>query len=367
MSPRTPVAAVGCLLAFGALASPAAAQSQNEALWSVGLDGSKNAIAAPVGFGAAIGAAWSPDSTRAAFITYKTDDGDHPGRLIVKAADGSGPEKRIATDVAFDDPDAAWSPTGDRIAYVDVNGDVRTVAPDGSHNERVAAAGGAVRLRWSPDGSSLVYSAPLERRCHGFHDYTYAIYTVAPGHHARRITSPALCDLTRTEADFYATWTDDDHVAFVRDHRDQTTSHELGSTLYVADVGGTLQRVPLPGGTNWSIFGGDLAVGPDHQTIAIEVNRFTVRSNGKLSFHDANDLWILRGKTATHLKLHAGEGGGPVFTPDGHVAECGYPGVFLYDDLGKRRLLARFDNCFLGPASPDGSHILVGAATAEGD
>src|SRR4051794_31684426 len=128
MSPRTPVAAIGCLLAFAALAAPAAAQSDDDALWSVGHDGSKNAIAAPVGFGAAVSASWSPDSARVAFVTYAKDDGDHPGRLIVKAADGSGEETKIAGDVSFDQPDVAWSPKGDRIAYVDVDDDVRTVA-----------------------------------------------------------------------------------------------------------------------------------------------------------------------------------------------------------------------------------------------
>jgi hypothetical protein len=160
---------------------------------------------------------------------------------------------------------------------------------------------------------------------------------------------------------------DDGHIAFVRERREQQTFHELGSTLYIADLDGKLRRVPLPTGDRWSIFGGDIAVGPDHQTIAIELNRFTVRSNGKNSFANTNDLWLVRGKSATHLKLHPGEGGGPGFTGDGHVAECGYPGVFVYDDLGKRHLLARFDYCLMGSWSPDGSHVLVAASTAEGD
>ena len=93
---------------------------------------------------------WSPDSSRVAFSR---------GRGIAVATLATGAIRSITrcpgqcADVA-----PAWSPTGQRIAFVR-NDAIFTVRPDGSRLTRLAA-GLASSLAWSPDGASFVFDSP---------------------------------------------------------------------------------------------------------------------------------------------------------------------------------------------------------------
>ena len=98
-------------------------------------------------------AEWSPDGTK---IALASDS------LCVMNADATG---KISLGVGAEF--VAWSPNGDRLAYVSkgiagqaVN-DIYTIAPDGTGAVRITSDGALKNsLSWSPDGTKLVFGGP---------------------------------------------------------------------------------------------------------------------------------------------------------------------------------------------------------------
>ena len=92
----------------------------------------------------------SPDGSRIAYS-------DYAGRLsrvvdlFVVEADGSNKHKIAAEAVNW-----GWSPNGAHIAYDDPGG-IFVVDADGSNKSKIASGEGLGFLRWSPDGSRIVY------------------------------------------------------------------------------------------------------------------------------------------------------------------------------------------------------------------
>ncbi len=116
--------------------------------------------------------AWSPDGSRIAFISSRTEAGGHDARnyrLYTMAADGS--DVRLLGPGADDPYFAAgphaprWSPDGERLAFVvyEYDGDweagrsVYTVGADGSGLTKVADA--VSGPAWSPDGERIAVAA----------------------------------------------------------------------------------------------------------------------------------------------------------------------------------------------------------------
>jgi Tol biopolymer transport system component len=107
---------------------------------------------------------WSPDGTSLAFADASS------GELYVIRADGTGqvritqpPTPRSCVDPVGScggDVDPAWSPQGDRIAFVEGDS-IWTIRPDGSDRRLFAqhfdgrAPGIVRRLAWSPDGKRI--------------------------------------------------------------------------------------------------------------------------------------------------------------------------------------------------------------------
>ncbi len=102
-------------------------------------------------------AAYSPDGSRVAYL-------DHNGSLVVAAADGSDAQEVIAPRVER----PVWSPTGDRIAFIYSEGrgpastELRVLdVTTGEVTSLVAGAGGSDLLwviEFSPEGDQILFS-----------------------------------------------------------------------------------------------------------------------------------------------------------------------------------------------------------------
>jgi Tol biopolymer transport system component len=103
--------------------------------------------------------AFSPGWSMIAAIVGESD-GPGVGRsaLVTFRSDGSDVRR---LDTSFDTR-PAWSPTGDRIAYVGADRALYSVEPDGTDRQRVVSRVhpyGAEAATWSPDGSMLGFSS----------------------------------------------------------------------------------------------------------------------------------------------------------------------------------------------------------------
>jgi Tol biopolymer transport system component len=155
-------------------------------------------------------AAWSPDGQRIAYVTDR--DGDL--EIYVMNADGSQPTN--VTNDPGSDTTPAWSPDGGRIAFsTDRNGsfDVYIMNADGSEPRNLTAEPtedffnssdlGFVVRPWSPDGASLVYTRGLDPR----QSEIWVVEVDGPGKH-RVAEGPA----------FFPAWSPDGRwVAFLAD------------------------------------------------------------------------------------------------------------------------------------------------------
>lgn len=93
---------------------------------------------------------WSPNGYEIAFTSDRT------GAPQVYVMDREGSNLRRLTWVGGYNDQAAWSPTGDRIAFARQAGDfqILTIAPDGSDEKWL---GVGEQPKWSPDGRHIVF------------------------------------------------------------------------------------------------------------------------------------------------------------------------------------------------------------------
>jgi Tol biopolymer transport system component len=100
--------------------------------------------------------AWSPDGDRIAFVSLRGDDFAGPGAIFVMNADGSG--VRALTAPQREVGGLAWSPDGTRIAFAQ-GGDIWVMRDDGSDRRRITSGAESDDWpSWSPSERILFTS-----------------------------------------------------------------------------------------------------------------------------------------------------------------------------------------------------------------
>src|SRR5205823_4004839 len=118
----------------------------------------------------------SPDGSKIAFATTRDEPSPDPAgntEIYVMNADGTGPTN--LTNNPASDGDPAWSPAGNKIAFMTVrNGpdrEIYTMNADGTGQTKLADGGVDTTLSWSPDGRKIAFNTPYSGEPH-------AIYTM---------------------------------------------------------------------------------------------------------------------------------------------------------------------------------------------
>lgn len=106
-----------------------------------------------------IAPAWSPDGDRIAYI-IESRAAETKMTYALAVADADGEEEVIVYETAWALRDLDWSPDGRWLALV-MNMQVYKLRADGSDLSRLSDhVGGASTPRWSPDGRRIAYVAP---------------------------------------------------------------------------------------------------------------------------------------------------------------------------------------------------------------
>ena len=178
------------------------------------------------------GPAWSPDGSKIAFVSNRSDVPPYYGQYEIYVMDADGSNViRLTTDPGYD-LNPAWSPDGSKIVFVstrdDGDADIYVMDADGSNVIRLTNSLPAVNDGpvWSPDGSKIAF---VSNRSDVPPYYgQYEIYVMdADGSNVIRLTTDPGYDLKPA-------WSPDgSKIAFV------STRDDGDEDIYVMDADGS--------------------------------------------------------------------------------------------------------------------------------
>ena len=150
--------------------------------------------------------AWSPDGQTIAYNGSEKDnwvEDVHSGIFLI-APDGSN-RRKLAGDIPVSDTEPAWSPDSQRIAFVswreDWTGDIGVMDADGRNSKRLTHTPvNESHPTWSPDGSKIAFTTVLEE------DFVLSVMD-ADGTNQRILTEEVLDG--RMQLIFHPAWSPD--------------------------------------------------------------------------------------------------------------------------------------------------------------
>ena len=210
----------------------------------------------------------------------------------------------------------AWSPDGSKIAFVGGQGDIFTMAPDGSNVTNVSNNGQEYEPKWSPDGARLVFTSARDDNNSSLAGEIYVMN--ADGSGQTRISNDNFEDRN-------GAWSPDgSKIAYSRDDTDASGPTQNGQ-IFLMNPDGTGQT-PI---TDLTSSNGWPAWSPDGSRIAFTSNR-----------SGANEIWVMNPDGSNPVRLTTSPAGGfstqAAWSPDGRLiafAQASGPPVAGYSPL----------------------------------
>ena len=151
---------------------------------------------------------WSPDGQTIVYSGYEheewVDEDEVHSKIFLIAPDGTN-RRKLAGDIPSSDGEPAWSPDSQRIAFVswreDWTGDIGVMNADGMNQKRLTHT--EVNERhptWSPDGRKIAFSSVQEE------DFVISVMD-ADGTNRKTLTEEVLDG--RTRLTFHPAWSPD--------------------------------------------------------------------------------------------------------------------------------------------------------------